>query len=141
MKIDINTVNEDVKPIELFYNGCKSPNTKSQYAKALRRVLFEFMEDVLTEETFLRDEQMNWFSRLKQIRNGFLRSVISPLFQKRLSIRTNCQLITIIVWPISLDLPPFGCSKTPPWLKKRSDNLRNVLSNWSSNHICYSPEM
>ena len=52
MKIDIKTINENVEPIQLFYSGCKSPNTKSQYTKQLRRVLFEFMEDILNEEAF-----------------------------------------------------------------------------------------
>jgi hypothetical protein len=52
MKIDIKSVNENIEPLQLFFSGIKSPNTRYQYTKQLRRVLFEFMEDILIEDSF-----------------------------------------------------------------------------------------
>ena len=52
MKIDISTIETATPPIELFYSGCKSEYTKIQYSNALRKTVFEYFEDILTEETF-----------------------------------------------------------------------------------------
>ena len=35
------------EPIDLFYQGFKSPNTKISYTRKLRKILCEYLEDVL----------------------------------------------------------------------------------------------
>ncbi|MCE9653403.1 MAG: integrase [Nitrosarchaeum sp.] len=52
MKINVESVSEASEPIQLFYSGCKSPATKDKYTQSLKRVIFEFMEDILTCDTF-----------------------------------------------------------------------------------------
>ena len=52
MKINVESVINASEPIQLFYSGCKSPATKAKYIQSLRRVLFEFMEDILESDTF-----------------------------------------------------------------------------------------
>ena len=52
MKINVESVINASEPIQLFYSGCKSPATKTKYIQSLKRVLFEFMEDILESDTF-----------------------------------------------------------------------------------------
>ena len=52
LKINVESVIEASEPIQLFYSGCKSPATKDKYTQSLKRVIFEFMEEILTGDTF-----------------------------------------------------------------------------------------
>lgn len=52
MKINVESVINASEPIQLFYSGCKSPATKAKYIQSLKRVLFEFMEEILESDTF-----------------------------------------------------------------------------------------
>lgn len=52
LKIKVESISEASEPIQLFYSGCKIPATKAKYIQSLRRVLFEFMEDILESDTF-----------------------------------------------------------------------------------------
>lgn len=44
-KKELQSVNEE--PLELFYQGIKSPITKQKYVQRLRKILCEFLEDIL----------------------------------------------------------------------------------------------
>ena len=48
MKIRVEDLNEVTKePIKLFYDGIKSHETREKYTRTLRRILCDFLEDVL----------------------------------------------------------------------------------------------
>jgi len=34
-------------PLELFYAGCRAPETKKKYTRTLRKILCDVLEDVL----------------------------------------------------------------------------------------------
>jgi hypothetical protein len=44
-KEDLEKISEN--PIELFYQGIKSPQTKDKYTRTLRRIICDILEDLL----------------------------------------------------------------------------------------------
>ena len=52
MKIDLSSLEKTSSPIELFYSGCKAEQTRKNYTSTLRKIVFEYFEDILTEEAF-----------------------------------------------------------------------------------------
>ncbi|MGI0047857.1 MAG: integrase [Nitrosotalea sp.] len=59
MKIDLDAVEQAKRPLELFYSGCKSKETKQQYATLLKKIVNEFFEDILDSKGF--EERVNEF--------------------------------------------------------------------------------
>jgi hypothetical protein len=51
MKIQLGDIEEEQHPYEAFLGAIKSPATKKQYKQNLRKILFEFFEGHLTEQT------------------------------------------------------------------------------------------
>ena len=61
MKVHVSDINNvEQNPLDLFYDGCRSPATKERYARYLRTVLCDIYETVL-DGTF--EERANQFVR------------------------------------------------------------------------------
>lgn len=59
MKIDLKSVEHAKQPVQMFYAGCKSKETRHQYETLLKKIVNEFLEDILTSNGF--EERVNEF--------------------------------------------------------------------------------
>lgn len=87
MKIDIQSVEQGLSPIEYFYQGCKSEATKKHYSKTLKKVLFEFFEDVLQEKEF--DSRANELIYRAKKEPDWIKNVIIAMVKE---LRTKTEL-------------------------------------------------
>ncbi|WP_428326635.1 integrase [Nitrosopumilus sp.] len=66
-------------PIELFYAGCKSPETKKKYTRTLNKILCDVLEDVL-EGTF--EQRANQLVSYSQENPKWIQGVLLQLSEK-----------------------------------------------------------
>lgn len=66
-------------PIELFYAGCKSPETKKKYTRTLNKILCDVLEDVL-EGTF--EQRANQLISYSQENPKWIQGVLLQLSEK-----------------------------------------------------------
>jgi len=57
VKISLDNIEEVSKPIELFYQGCKSKETKRHYTICVNKIVNDYLQDILKSESF--EERVN----------------------------------------------------------------------------------
>ena len=75
-------------PIELFYAGCRSPETKKKYTRTLNKILCDVLEDVLEGDFEQRANQLVSYSKENP---KWIQGVLLQLYSK---LRTRTELPT-----------------------------------------------
>ena len=57
VKISLDDIEKAVRPVELFYQGCRSEATRCQYTFCVKKIVNDYLEDILKSESF--EERVN----------------------------------------------------------------------------------
>jgi len=87
VKITATSINEALQPIELFYSGLRTDQTRRIYEYNLKKIVNEFFEDILTSEGF--ENRVNELvNRAKNDQKWIMNLIITMVseLKKRLSL-------------------------------------------------------